>query len=97
MNLVRKAVRRANVQALQTGCREPEVVEWYYQYQSDLTKEASFMTSKHIIHMRHTLPGQEEGRTSYFHVSVSVPVAVTPLYCEQTSQLFLLILCIDAE
>lgn len=71
VNHVRKAIRRANVRALQNGSRDAEVVEWYYQYQADLAKEAAFMSNKHIVHMCHTLPGQAEIRRSYFHVSVS--------------------------
>jgi hypothetical protein len=76
VNHVRKAIRRANVRALQNGSRDAEVVEWYYQYQADLAKEAAFMSNKHIVHMCHTLPGQQEIRRSYFHVTVSSAGAV---------------------
>lgn len=70
MNQTRKAIRRANIQALQEGKNDAEVVEWYYQYQADLAKEASFMSNKQMVHMCSELPGQAEVRKTYFHVTV---------------------------
>lgn len=70
---VRKTIRSANVIGLQQGSREPEVVEWYYQYQADLTRDTAFMLGKISTLMCHSLPGQDEKRKTHFHVTVSSP------------------------
>jgi len=73
LDAVRRTIRTANVLGIQNGSRDPEVVEWYFQYQADMVKKTSFIQEKHTVNMYHSLPGQEAGRKSVFDVTVNEP------------------------
>jgi hypothetical protein len=68
-----KHIRQQNIQALKTQCRIPEVVEWYYQYQSELNRKFSFLTknTEVVLHYAAGSSRQNTEAMSTFNISVS--------------------------
>lgn len=41
---IAKEIQYQNIEALHRGSRSPEIIEWYYQYQSELYRRHNFLT-----------------------------------------------------
>lgn len=53
-----------NIIALREGSRLPEVVEWYYQYQSELVRKNSFLEKEQAINIHFAVQGRNGMETS---------------------------------
>lgn len=73
-NAVAKEIQFTNIQLLHQGSRQPEIIEWYYQYQSDLYRKHQFLSKQteitlHLFAPFSGLPATEDDPT-LFHISV---------------------------
>lgn len=65
-------VERMNIVAIQNGSRVPEVVEWYYQHQSEVVKRNAFLSDAVLVDLHYTVPGRLGVQsTTKFNISVS--------------------------
>lgn len=69
-----------NIVAIQNGSRVPEVVEWYYQHQSEVVKRNAFLSDAVLVDLHYTVPGRLGVQsTTKFNISVSASSSTTYL------------------
>lgn len=68
-----KDIQIQNINALRHSCRIPEVVEWYYQYQSELNRKFGFLTNVIEVNLYYSVGTgrQNNDSVSSFNISVS--------------------------
>ncbi len=69
-----KDIQIQNIQALRQSCRIPEVVEWYYQYQSELNRKFGFLMNNTEVNLLYSIGSgrQTEDSVSSFNICVCV-------------------------
>lgn len=66
-----KEIQLQNIKALRDNtCRIPEVVEWYYQYQSELHRRHTFLSKFVEVYLHYVANGGQEA-VSIFNINVS--------------------------
>ncbi len=69
-----KDIKSQNISALRSQCRIPEVVEWYYQYQSELSRKYAFLlkiVEVNIVYSSGTTGRNSQEGFSTFNIAVS--------------------------
>ncbi len=67
-------IERVNIIAIQNGSRVPEVVEWYYQHQTDVMRRNAFLANEVLVNLHYAVPGRMGAQSvTKFSVSVSSP------------------------
>jgi hypothetical protein len=71
--MITKQIHYQNIIALQNNSRSPEVVEWYYQYQSELNRKHNFLlkSTEVYIHFPGTNVNNPQPVVSIFNIAVN--------------------------
>jgi hypothetical protein len=72
---IAKEIQYQNIQALHQGSRSPDIIEWYYQYQSELYRRHNFLSksAEVTLHLYSPFRGEVEGddNPALFYVAMT--------------------------